>query len=378
MRYTVRAITNNEKTMKKRLSAVMAAAGLFGLFAVPANAALLGSFDIVNALANPSVVQTVNMFDLKPTSITSLNTPIDDNDLSVIRYKNALYFVDTNGIRKQTIGSSTASTLRSGSAFEQKAGDGQFLLINNTSTKRSFIYNVEKKKTLTFTPRVGLVTAADFALDGRVMVMVAKNLSGKLKVFISQGAPNTVRQYDLPTGMKDCSNVAVSPKGTKAALLCEKTFGGEYVVTMNIDGQTLGRMYRKTSSTFLAHSLVWLTERKLVVGGYNSTDPNNLFHVAYKMFVVNSNGAISSTQLLSANPDLLNPSPTTVLGIDSQLQRYSSSAFYYTYSFLGTDAVDTAKSYFGASIGFFDTASNTDRILVADEKYNVLTEQPNN
>lgn len=356
----------------------MAVAGLFGLFAVPANATLLGSFDFANAIANPSVVQTFKMFDLKPTSVTSLNTPIDDNDFSVIRYKNALYFVDTNGIRKQNVGSSTATTLRAGSAFEQKAGDGQFLLINNTSTKRSFVYNVEKKKTLTFIPRVGLVTAADFALNGRVMVMVAKNLSGKLKVFVSQGAPNTVRQYDLPTGMKDCSNVAISPKGTKAALLCKKFFGGDYVVTMNIDGQTLGRMYRKTSSAFLAHSLVWLTERKLVVGGYNATELDNLFHVAYKMFGVNSKGAITSTQLLSANPDALNPSPPTVLGIDKQLQRYSSSAFYYAYGFLGTDALDTAKTYFGASIGYFDTASNTDRIVIADEKYNILTEQPNN
>jgi len=347
--------------------------GLSFIIAPFAQAALIGSADysLENLLGGGDTSYALRNVNL--TGQTDLNTSINSNTTSILRRGAFAYYTDENGLQKRTIGSSVTTTLIEQADLEQMAAQGSTLIISRG--QHSFAYDVVKQETAVFKPRINSIVGADLALNGTKAVIIGKNFFGKQKIFVTQSSLNRVRAYNLPGGSSMCFYAAVSPKAERAALLCSLTATGDVAVfTMDLTGQTIGKYHRKTTSTFAPQALEWLSERRLVVGGFDTTQ-NSITRFRVKEYVINSRNSITKVRNLAVNDQAYNPYPETTLGTAIQLVRYSSHAFYVTYNYFGTDSNEETLVY-STSIGHFDVLTKANRMLLQDGTFSLFTEAP--
>ena len=342
--------------------------------ALPAQAALLGSLDTSN-LSDLSTAEPTNMHTLNPSGVTSLNTSIVDNGTVVVKRNNFFYFTDSKGLRRQKQGSTTPKTVRSGSKFSLITKQNDMLVVSNSAIKGksagSFLYDLTPGTVQRFQPVVGQIINADLARSGRTVAMIAKNAAGKNKVWLSQDSTARLREFSLPTGAKQCTDIALSPHGKTLSMVCNFKSGNGIVVTM-INQQTIGKFYRSLRTDFSPLAIDWLTNSTLVASGYGPRTPNRALNPAYRRYTI-ANGRVKTSAALAIDDSAYAPAGTTIVS-PNQIQHYSNTQFFYDYTYLGTQPSDATKLLFGSVIGYFDLGRNTNTVVVNDGQLNVLTE----
>lgn len=338
--------------------------------AFPAQAALLGSAD-GSDISSATSTLPVGVYTINQGAPTSLNTTLTGTTTSLVRrYSNKFYFTSAAGLQRQAGGGTTSTTVRSGKNLNLIASRGDLLVVG--SPKMSFVYDLKQGKATAFKPTVGAVASADLSGDGKVLVVIAKNAKGKSKLFLSQGNAATVKEFSLPKGASSCTEVSVSPAGTLAALQCvfDTTVA---VVIVNVNGQTVGAMNKKTIATFSPVTADWLNGTNLLVGGL-SLNPVTLLKEEYRSYAVKG-GKVVSTEKLAIDNSALIPAGAT-LSTPAQILRLPKSKFYYAYLSLAVSTVDPTHSALSTVVGLYDLATDTNTVLVNDGRYNTLTEAP--
>lgn len=336
----------------------------------PAYAALLGSAD-GSDLSSGTTTLPFAMYYLNQAAPTTLNTTITGNNTTLVRrYNNRFYYSSSSGLQRIAVGGTTPKMVKSANNLKLVASKGDLLVVSSTTS--SFVFDLKKGKSTSFKPRVKSIGSADLTSDGKVLVMLAKNSKGVSKLFLSQGNASTVKEFALPKGASSCTEVSIASNGKLAAAQCvyDATIA---VVIINLNGQTVGATNKKVVSTFAPTTAEWVNDTTLVAGGLSS-NPATLLKEEYHSYTIRSGKVVSTKKLEIDNSGLI-PAGATI-SVPSQILRISKTKFYYALLSVAASAVNPANSSVTSIVGMYDFTTKGNTTLVADGKYNLLTEAP--
>lgn len=326
---------------------------------------------IGNAVNNATTKEdlTAPLFDLAANgTLTDLATTAT-SDGSAIHIGDVIYVTNSQGFQKQTVGASTATTIRSGSALEMKDRMNNKIIVSNSkkSGKGSFVYTATTGAIKNFSPTVREIKAASFAEDGTALAMIAKNGEGKQKVFLSGASLMKVVEHPLPKYATSCSGIVLSPNKKMVFVGCtfnvpNKTKGqrGYAMLAIGKSGKITEKRSVKNQTIQYAS---WLSDTHLVTvesvsGGYNTFYDNT----------VGANTIASTKSIGGAYTTEINSQ--SVFAIPFQVIRNSSTKFWYSYLYVNlSDA-----SLMGTFLGLYDIAASVDSLLLNDGTFTYFTD----
>lgn len=352
------SLERNVTHMKTRFTLALAAALVIGAIALPVRAALIGETDLDNLTkAMNSQDATVSLSGLSGTTLSDLATAIVTNS-GMTAQTGSIYFANSGGFFKQTVGSTTPTTIKPGAKLKLVAARGNMLVVSNASGG-SFLYNAAKGTTKYFKPRLKEIQSASLSLDEKHLALIAKNANGKQRLFIAQGSRQNLLELALPPDAKSCSVISLSPNGKTIYVGCtfkNKKFG--YTVgTIGNGAITPGT--RKIDNNQLLEA-TWLTNSKLVIMTQSSAANVSIKEVIVSKGKVLNAKVIGSSFLVDAN---------TVAVPMSILRSSTDSILYNLIMAAASDGTPV-----GSALGSYNTKTSVDQLLYNGTRFLFLME----
>lgn len=326
---------------------------------------------IEKAVNNPSGNQdlTISLADIVADgTITDLGTTVT-SDGSALHIGNTIYITNAKGFQKQTVGATTATTIRSGSTLELKDRQDKTIVVSNSAKggKGSFVYNSETEKVTHFSPTVRAIKAASLVKSGTFLAMIAKNGEGKQKLFLSGASLTKVAEHPLPKYATSCAGIVLSPNKKTAFVGC----------TFNVPGKAKGQhgyalltiangkiTEKRTVNTQTVQYAAWLSNTRLITIQVTTDGMSTVYYNT-----VSGNKILTATPIGSAYYTDINSQ--TVLAMPFQIIRAASDTFWYSYMYF---AVDDLSKPAGTFLGLYDIALSADSLLLNDFTFAYFTD----
>lgn len=354
------------KKMKKRAFSSIAIVIASFLLVQNAYAITVGTVpagEIGKAINNASANQdlSLSLTDIKADGTkTDLATTVT-TDGSAIHSGNAIYVTNSKGFQKQTVGTSTVTTIRSGATFELKERQGTTLVVSNTkkSGKGSFVYTTGTDKITNFSPTVRAITAASLVKDGTFLAMIAKNGDGKQKLFLSGASLAKLKEYPLPKYATSCAGLVLSPNKKMVFAGCAfnvpgKPKGQRGYALLAVKNGKLSE--KRTVNNKTVQYAAWLSNTQLIT---IQSDTSSWFTFTSNTVSANT---ITGTKTIGSTyyPEI---NGSTVIAVPFQVIRASAEKFWYAYMYF---AIDNTSVPAGTFLGIYDSAANKDSLLLND------------
>lgn len=355
------------------LLGVATALGVFGI-AHSVQAMTIGTVptdQIEKAVNNPSGDQdfTISLTDIAADgTMTDLGTTVA-SDGSALHIGSTIYITNAKGFQKQTVGATTATTIRSGSTLELKERQDKTIVVSNSAKggKGSFVYNSEKGKVTHFSPTIREIKAASLVKNGTFLAMIAKNGAGKQKLFLSGASLTKLVEHPLPKYATSCAGIVLSPNKKTAFVGCSFNVPGKakgqhgYALLAIANGKiTEKRTVDKQTVQYAA----WLSNTHLITIQVATDGMSTVSHST-----VSGNKILTTTPIGSAYYTDINDQ--TVLAMPFQIIRAAADKFWYSYMYFDVD--DLTKPA-GTFLGLYDIALSADSLLLDDSTFTYFTD----
>jgi len=339
--------------------------------------------------------EPVTFGELKDGVYTSLNTSMMDITSNMaVKRGNALFYTNGTGIVKQTIGTTTVSTVKKASSVTLINYRGpQFIISNNASSKNtgSYLYNVSTKKSLKIAPLVKSIIQGRIAPNGRWMALLGQNAKGKNRLFVSNTSLEKVTEYKLPSKATKCLSMAISPDSATLALVCEikqsSTSTTNALIIRKYATNALDKEQQYVDENFLLYDIAWKDKSTVVGIGFGPAaatssvrrigvqsvtmrmQENSPFAIGLHRYAIKNGKVSKRTAYPISTSEIVDPS---MLVLPMQIFLSSKNVVDYMAVYFSSADTNTLKTY----LGRYNLSTNKHSALLKNDMVNFFSEYP--